>query len=135
MEYIRENYNKILLNIQKMITSSQPLTSHRNKYEKNKSSFMEVINNNQYKNADKDSTYSYSKRQAYQSTNGTMTMEKEKEKITIEDNTMDSAGREWLEKINNDIETINKEQTRKRTIVKKDKENSSKSCNYSGINI
>jgi hypothetical protein len=122
LEYIRENYNKILLNIQKMITSSQPLMSHRDKYERNKNALMEVIGNKS--NSLNKQTF---KRDVPSTT---VTLE---HKPTVGDH-IDTAGREWLEKINNDIDTIQKEQNKHKR-VSSAKESCNTKSTYTGNDL
>jgi hypothetical protein len=114
-----------------MVTSSQPLMEHREKYERNKSSLMEVINNTNRNDRPKETVTKPPKKNNNNTTAGTMTLEKS-------DYSYDHCGREWLEKINNDIDTINKQQAKKKPINLKFAEtgtNKSKTPNYSGKNI
>lgn len=83
LEYIRDNYNKILLNIQKMIASSPIMKEMREKYDKNKSSLTEErYSNTNTNNNDKNRT-------------------KDKETIGNEN-------KEWIDKLNNDVDNLNK---------------------------
>ena len=84
LEYIRDNYNKILLNIQKMISSSPYLLEIRENYDKSKSSLLELINEKDQPGWDID----------YNLKNKTSARE---------------GAREWLEKLDSDLDTLDRQ--------------------------
>jgi hypothetical protein len=83
LEFIRDNYNKILLNIQKMISSSSFLLEMRENYDKNKASLFEYINDREYETGSESGT-----RRKIKSKNGP---------------------KEWLEKLDSDLETLDRD--------------------------
>jgi hypothetical protein len=105
LEYIRDNYNKILLNIQKMISSSPVLLEIREKFERNKSSLTEIFKekpeNNNYINSYNNKTSTYLGSHKIES--------KTQNKISSNTTTIDT-GKEWLDKLDNDLDNLNKEQ-------------------------
>ena len=98
-----------------MISSNQSLISHREKYENNKACLIDVIGR------------SNNDTRTIMSNNYTNISTLEKHEL------IDNTGREWFEKINKDIDVIQKEQTRKlgRSNSIKNIPNSKKST-YSG---
>lgn len=96
-----------------MVASSPPLLESREKYERNKNSLIDVI---------RDKEHSFRPNSA-------------KPTRDNKDNTIDS-GKEWLDKLNSDIEVINKEQNmRPSHHAKKDIRNNSSmnTMDYTGI--
>jgi hypothetical protein len=90
LEFIRDNYNKILLNIQKMISSSPIISDLRAKYEKNKSAPSNILKKEDRKNSVANA----------QTIAGNVNI-----------NTMlNPSSREWIDKLNNDIEILDKNQ-------------------------
>jgi hypothetical protein len=108
LEFIRDNYNKILLNIQKMVSSSPILLEMREKYERNKTSLTEIFRDREKK--DRLERPERSERNP----NG--------KSVTI------SEGKEWLDKLNNDLDTLNKDHFKgDKLFEKKQKENANNS--------
>jgi hypothetical protein len=79
LEFIRDNYNKILLNIQKMIANSTFLVELRNKFEKNKNS-LELFNE----------------------------VKNEKFKEKHEEPTTSKRDKSWLDNLYNDLDKLDK---------------------------
>ena len=94
-----------------MLSNSQPLMDHRSKYERNKLSLFEF---NKVPNK----------------SNG-LDSDLRKEKIEIED----PSEKEWLEKINNDIDNINKQQSKKNILSFKIQKKELDKMDYKGIYV
>jgi hypothetical protein len=93
LEFIRDNYNKILLNIQKMVTSSPILMEMREKYDRNKSSLTDLIRERDTRIEKYDKGLERSVRNNHKSASN-------------------NEGKEWLDKLNNDLDTLNKDHVR-----------------------
>jgi hypothetical protein len=106
LEFIRDNYNKILLNIQKMVTSSPLLMEMREKYDRNKSSLTDIIRERDTRIEKYDKGLERSVRNNHKSSSN-------------------NEGKEWLDKLNNDLDTLNKDHVRgDQLFEKRQKENS-----------
>jgi hypothetical protein len=83
LEFIRDNYNKILLNIQKMISSSPFLLESRENYDKNKASLFQYINDKDYETGSEPGT---------------------KRNLKIR-----NGPKEWLDKLDSDLDTLDRD--------------------------
>jgi hypothetical protein len=102
IEYIRDNYNKILLNIQKMISSSNFLLEIRKNFEGNKNS-LASYNLNNYKqitnsNSNHNSNINY------------LAEKGENHNQSTSKKSYDEGGKEWMEKLEKDLDSLKKEQ-------------------------
>lgn len=84
LEFIRDNYNKILLNIQKMTSSSPFLLEIRENYDKSKASLMDLISDKEQPVSDSD----------FSNKNRCISRE---------------GAREWLEKLDSDLDTLDRD--------------------------